>query len=1127
MPIVDKLKEALKPGRKDSADDSDLNKLLASSAKKVLLQKIEFEPASKGFSYQLEALKTKYVILNPKAEGAVGQRAADPLPMKKQVSEGVSGGQSDGIPAPQKMLFPGNRLSMKWERIYRVGAGLHNLGNTCFLNSTVQCLTYTPPLANYLLSKEHSRACHQSGFCMMCVMQNHIIQAFANTGNAIKPVSFIRDLKKIARHFRFGSQEDAHEFLRYTIDAMQKACLSGYTKLDRQTQATTLVHQIFGGYLRSRVKCSVCKSVSDTYDPYLDIAVEIRQAANIVRALELFVKPDVLSGENAYMCAKCKKKVPATKRFTVHRPSNVLTLSLKRFANFSGGKITKDVGYPEFLNIRPYMSQSSGDPVMYGLYAVLVHSGYSCHAGHYYCYVKASNGQWYQMNDSMVHSSNIKVVLNQQAYVLFYLRIPETRKNLDGPISKQGVVPSGRNSVTPEQLKKASLNGPLSSPQVGKKLESSQVRKVQAADGVGVPVPRNGSACQSPKLANGSPLLPAASRAPAGPTVIEEPLKKVKKPSPQLQARSGPSGAPNGFGGAPKPESDRRHAAESRGLSASTSMKSLSDSSPDTSEAKDGEPSGPPAPQKDASSPRGLPKGEPPARSGLSGGTASPRRGPEAPSPGGPEERSVKFKPQALTNVASEPASTISPPPAKKLALSAKKARSSQSPSGSEASFSPRHLPSDSTHPTTSRHFSSPTAAHRHRADSFHSPKLQALPKPWSDSLCSKDGHRKSAIASPFDSVGMQLPCGSPSQTNGFLPKSSEKGSSQSSPVDTTEPSYVPGPAKKPKKHKRRCPGGDDRPPSVAENGHKEGAEEAPKKKKKRRKRRAEDEEQGVAGPARESVLSHLESPRDPPRGPGSPPRLPAPPESWTASAEPPTLRPPGEEAAPGDKKKKKRRKEKSKEGTSGKESLSKSVCDSSGIREAAVGTDADDLDKLKKKREKLKEKAERRKRKRSASDEEGRSSDPLPEESTVNGGRAGKTKPVVVWDGQVRDGYKRTPELPAAQSSSAWDGRRSCSVVTELLRHSEDRAYGAEVLTWDGEVSALSREAIEDAHIARNDTVIDEWDEDFDSGKVKKVKKYRKEKRRNFNVFQKVQNRRNLWSVTHGGRMTSLGHRF
>lgn len=35
----------------------------------------------------------------------------------------------------------------------------------------------------------------QGSFCMLCLMQNHIVQAFANSGNAIKPVSFIRDLK--------------------------------------------------------------------------------------------------------------------------------------------------------------------------------------------------------------------------------------------------------------------------------------------------------------------------------------------------------------------------------------------------------------------------------------------------------------------------------------------------------------------------------------------------------------------------------------------------------------------------------------------------------------------------------------------------------------------------------------------------------------------------------------------------------------------------------------------------------------------------------------------------------------------------------------------------------------------
>lgn len=83
MPIVDKLKEALKPGRKDSAEDGDLGRLLAASAKKVLLQRIEFEPASKSFSYQLESLKSKYVLLNARAEGASRHRSGDELQARK------------------------------------------------------------------------------------------------------------------------------------------------------------------------------------------------------------------------------------------------------------------------------------------------------------------------------------------------------------------------------------------------------------------------------------------------------------------------------------------------------------------------------------------------------------------------------------------------------------------------------------------------------------------------------------------------------------------------------------------------------------------------------------------------------------------------------------------------------------------------------------------------------------------------------------------------------------------------------------------------------------------------------------------------------------------------------------
>ncbi|MED6247466.1 hypothetical protein ATANTOWER_003135 [Ataeniobius toweri] len=370
-----------------------------------------------------QRLKTSGGCLGPTPGAAVYNGTPPSLDRPKDQVMSIE----DGIDSPQKVLFPPERLSLKWIQVHRIGAGLQNMGNTCFLNSALQCLTYTPPLANFMLSREHSKTCHEPGFCMMCTMQNHIIQVFANSGNVIKPMGVLNELKRIAKHFRYGSQEDAHEFLRYTVDAMQKSCLPG-TKLDRQTQATTFIHQVFGGYLRSRVKCLNCKSVSDTFDPFLDITLEIKTAPSVSKALEQFVKPEQLDGENAYKCTKCKKMVTASKRFTIHRSPNVLTLSLKRFANFTGGKITKDVKYPEYLDLRSFMSQSQGEPQIYGLYAVLVHSGFSCHAGHYFCYIKASNGQWYQMNDSSVSVSDIRSVLNQQAYVVFYIKSSDVKK---------------------------------------------------------------------------------------------------------------------------------------------------------------------------------------------------------------------------------------------------------------------------------------------------------------------------------------------------------------------------------------------------------------------------------------------------------------------------------------------------------------------------------------------------------------------------------------------------------------------------------------------------------------------------------------------------------------------------
>ncbi len=50
----------------------------------------------------------------------------------------------------------------------------------------------------------------------------------------------------------------------------------------------------------------------------------------VQKAFEKFVHPETLDTDNAYNCTRCKQKVPAQKRFSIHRVPNVLTLQLKR-----------------------------------------------------------------------------------------------------------------------------------------------------------------------------------------------------------------------------------------------------------------------------------------------------------------------------------------------------------------------------------------------------------------------------------------------------------------------------------------------------------------------------------------------------------------------------------------------------------------------------------------------------------------------------------------------------------------------------------------------------------------------------------------------------------------------------
>lgn len=79
--------------------------------------------------------------------------------------------------------------------------GLMNAGNSCFLNSVLQCLVYLQPLFNYAITKDHPSKCQTPGFCALCIFHQHVQrclstnQKHAKSRKPFMPVAFIKGLR--------------------------------------------------------------------------------------------------------------------------------------------------------------------------------------------------------------------------------------------------------------------------------------------------------------------------------------------------------------------------------------------------------------------------------------------------------------------------------------------------------------------------------------------------------------------------------------------------------------------------------------------------------------------------------------------------------------------------------------------------------------------------------------------------------------------------------------------------------------------------------------------------------------------------------------------------------------------
>ncbi|XP_074317788.1 uncharacterized protein LOC141653824 isoform X2 [Silene latifolia] len=304
-----------------------------------------------------------------------------------------------------------------------VGAGLSNLGSTCFLNAIMQCFTHTVPLVEGILSMKHDASSHgKDEFCVLCAVRDQIEQSLKYSGKILSPYNLVDNLNYISSFFRRYQQEDAHEFLQCLLDKLD----DNWSKHDSNVKKLSpshdsLVKQIFGGRLVSQLHCCKCGHNSDSYEPVIDLSLEIDDVDDLESAFRSFTKVENL--EDTSNCDNCKEKVQREKQLLLDRTPAIAALHLKRFKS-DGEKIDRMVKYPLELELDSYTKDPKVDDenLKYELYGFVVHVGSSSTSGHYYSYIRTSPDAWYRFDDSKVSRVSEETALNQEAYILFYAR---------------------------------------------------------------------------------------------------------------------------------------------------------------------------------------------------------------------------------------------------------------------------------------------------------------------------------------------------------------------------------------------------------------------------------------------------------------------------------------------------------------------------------------------------------------------------------------------------------------------------------------------------------------------------------------------------------------------------------